>query len=354
MQVFLIFKKQIVKPIIAILFVIIFSLGSQATEKLRTGIRFDQKSKITLTPESVFDSNLILEGDFFSALTNEESAGILNLPIGSRLVGTISEIKSEKGFGRDAEINVSVTEVLFPDGSRVKASGQLKSKANWKKQTDNNAWKNKTIEFSSTGSKLLAGSLVGAVDSIQYGGIGLAISTGGISTLAAAGLGLTKGLFDLGKSKGKQLISSGFYSVPFEINSELKLLEPKHNLGQALEPFKATDLGINLKVNNIAKLYSKDFGDFLVFNINLTNHTDKKLFLGDFILKSNKNALPILNNPLISNDGFKSVDLESSRNLKISFSLGQISRSHQYKLMIIDAITQEIIANADVDISSFL
>ncbi len=357
MRIFLTLKQSLPRTISILLIVIIFcNQTSLANQRLKTGISVEesQGKKITLIPESILDTELLLEGDYFSAWINNDSSITLALPTGSRVIGSISQISKSKSFNRGARINVEVTNILYPDGTLVKASGKLSSSADWQEHPDPSPLKNQAVKFVSASSKAIAASMVGAVDTIQYTGLGTAIMTSGLSVAVGAGLGLGLGLFGLARADGQEIVSSGFYAVPFKVDTEIIAATTTASIGQKLEPFNIEQMGINVQVKDIHKLYSKDFGDFLVFNINLTNHSDRKLFLGDFVLSSNNNIIPILNNPLISNDGFRSLALEASSNFKISFSLGDLRRAKDYKLMLLDAVTQEIVANTDVDISSFL
>jgi hypothetical protein len=352
MRIFLILKPFLARFLIVSLTVIIISSPVIAITRIKAGLSINetQGKKINLVPESILDSSLLLEGDYFSAWLNKEASEILQLPSGSRIIGLISQITRAGSFNRPATVEVTVTNLLLPDGTILEASGRLISNANWQSKPDATPFTSQAVQFS---SKLLASSLVGAVDTLQYTGIATAIATSGISVAAGAAIGLGLGLIGITKKQGQTLISSGFYQVPFRIESEI-ISQAGPDIGQKLVPFTMEAIGVDVQVRDIQKLYSKDFGDFLVLDISLSNHSDRKLFLGDFVLSSSVNVVPVLNNPLITNDGFKSLDLEKSENFRISFSLGNLAKAEDYKLMLIDAVTQEVVANADIDISAFL
>jgi hypothetical protein len=300
------------------------------------------------------DTELSLTGDFFSAFLSKNACQIFRVPQRTRLLGQITELNRAKSLGRDAGLKIHVNELMFPDGSTVKVSADFTAKEalqNDDHPSDIKALAKKLIKHSTT---VTASTLVGAVDALQYGGIGAAIATSGITTMAGAGLGLGLGLMGIAKNKGEELISSGFDPVNLKLDSDFAFLEELPLMSQEFEPISTKLMGIDIHVKRISKFRSRDYGDFMLVDIELANNSLNDLFMGDFILSSERHILPILNNPLLSNGGLNSVSVKNSHQLKLAFSLGSMKKNDKYQLMLLNPVTQEIIANADIDIASYL
>ena len=203
-------------------------------------------------------------------------------------------------------------------------------------------------------TNVTASTLVGAVDSLQYGGVGLAMATSGISTLAGAGIGLGLGLIGAAKNKGEELVSSGFDPVNLKLDSDFAFLEEMPLLSQEFQPVSTKLLGIDIRVKKVSKYKSRDYGEFMLVDVELANNGQHDLFMGDFILSSERHILPILNNPLLSNGGLNLVSIKNSQEMKLAFSLGSMKKNDKYQLMLLNPVTQEIIANTDIDIASYL
>lgn len=310
--------------------------------------------RIKLVPETIVDTDLSLEGDFFSAFLTRPSARLLNVPEGSRLLGKVTEINKPKSFKRSAKLKTHVDNLMLPDGSMVKVSAELVTKASWRNREKTQAIKNTIAKTIESTTEVGAASMVGAVDSIQYAGLGTAIATDGISAIVGAGAGLGVGLYGLVKNTGEELISSGFDPVIFKLDSDFQFLESLPLMSEKLNPVSAKLLGLDIKLNHVGKYKSEDFGEMLVLDMDLTNNGFKDFAMGDFVLSSDRHIIPVYNNPLLSQNTFSILDPKTSKNLKIAFSLGKVSKKHNYKIMVLDSIDQEIIASLDIDLSAFL
>lgn len=309
---------------------------------------------IQALPETILDTELSLEGDFFSAFLSNNSSRILRVPEGSRLIGKIIELRRPKSFGIGANLKVHINELMLPDGSNVKVSADFSSKASMQSDEKPNAVKSLARKVAKDTSNVTASALVGAVDTLQYGGLGAAIATSGISTLAGAGLGLGLGLIGVFTTKGEELINAGFEPVNLKLDSDFVFLQDLPVMAQKLEPVSASLLGVDIKVNKVSKQSSRDFGEFLLMNIELTNNSLKDLFMGDFVLSSSRHIIPIMNNPLLMNSGLITIAKKKSHDVSLAFSLGSIKKEGTYQLMMLNPITQEIVANIDIDISAYL
>ncbi len=310
--------------------------------------------KLKLIPETIVDTDLSLEGDFFSAYLSRPSASLLNVPEGSRLLGKITKIQEPGSFKRSAKLSTHIENLMLPDGSLVKVSADLVSKASWRNREKAQPIKNTISKALKASTEVGAATMVGAIDSIQYAGLGTAIATDGISAIAGAGAGLGLGIYGLFKNPGQELISSGFDPVIFKLVSDFQFLDQLPLMSQNFQPISAKLLGLDVKLNSVKTYKTKDFGEILVIDMALTNKSFRDFAMGDFVLSSNYHLLPVYNNPLLSENSFSKLDPETSANMKIAFSLGKINKKQNYRVMMLDSINQEVIASLDLDLSAYL
>ncbi len=324
---------------------------------LKAQIEFRDKASLNLKliPETIVDTELTLVGDFFSAYLTKPSADILKIPFGSRLIGSITDIKDSKSFNRDAKLRAHVDRIMLPDGSVVRVSADISSDASEATIVDDKAkFKNIAKKVAKESAELSASALVGAIDSVQITGLTAAIATHGISAGVGAAIGLGMGLAHTIGKDGQTIASSGFKPLNFKLESEFKLLEEMPLMYENFDPISASLLGIDVKVNSMQKVFSKNYGEFILVELNLTNHTDRKLYLGDFVLRSAFHVLPVYSNPLLTNNYSDSIAAKSNGTYKIAFSLGSYNKKENYQLMIVDPVTDTIVANADINIASYL
>jgi hypothetical protein len=332
-------------------------LRAEPSQVLKTGVKaFSTKGiSLKLIPETIVDTSLSMEGDLFSAFLTKPSAEILKVPSGSRLIGTITDIEEKKSLNRGAKLKAHVNTLMLPDGTKIKVSADFSSKASWQETETSNSFKNTARKLAQGSAEISASTLVGAIDAVQYTGIGLAISTHGISTAVGAGIGLGLGLYGAITKEGSELASSGFKAIDFRLESEFEFLEKITIIGQKIEPISASLLGIEMKVNSVEKFFSKNYGEFIMLDLSLSNNSYKKLFIGDFVLSSDMNIVPVMNNPLLTNiESLNSIAIGESTRFKLAFSTGSIRKNYNYQLFMIDPATQDLLANLEVDISSYL
>lgn len=332
-------------------------VSAQSSVVLKTGVKaFATKGlKLKLIPETIVDTRLSMEGDMFSAFLTKPSAEILRVPKGSRLIGTITDIDQPKNLNRGAKLQAHVNTLMLPDGSKVKVNADFSSKASWQESQTANSFKNTARKLAQGSVNLSASALVGAMDSLQYAGIGTAISTSGISTAVGAGVGLGLGLYGVITKKGNSFSSSGFSAIDFELESEFEFLEELPIMTQSLAPVSAELIGVGLSIKKIEKYFSKNYGEFILVDIIVKNDSYKKLFMGDFVLSSDMHILPVLNNPFISNtESLNSISIGEDKNFKLAFSLGSIDENFNYQLFMLDPLSQEIVADLEVDFSKYL
>lgn len=310
--------------------------------------------KFKVLPETILDTELSLEGDFFSGYLDEQACKIIRVPERTRILGEVTELKAPSNFKRGAKIRVHVDRLMLHDGTTVKVSADFSSKPSMQDDDNPNAAKSLGRKIVRETANLSASTLVGAVDSLQYAGIGTAIATSGISTLVGAGLGLGMGLVGTVGHKGKELISTGFEAINLKLESDFVFLEDLPIMEQPLQLISTELLGIKINVNKISKLYSESYGDYLLLDVELANNSPRELFMGDFVLSSRRHILPVFNNPLLANQGMIKPEASKSENFTIAFSLGSIKKKDNYQLMLLDPVSQEVIANTEIDISSYL
>jgi hypothetical protein len=75
---------------------------------------------------------------------------------------------------------------------------------------------------------------------------------------------------------------------------------------------------------------------------------------GDFVLSSDRHFIPVYNNPLLSSESLTGIETNSTKQINLAFSLGSIKKSNDYKLMMIDPVSQEIVAYIDVELASLI
>ena len=141
----------------------------------------------------------------------------------------------------------------------------------------------------------------------------------------------------------------------FKLESEFELLEKLPFSATELENLIALEeLGIDLKVAKIQKQFSRQFGEFLLGEMQVTNNSQEDIFLGDFVLGSNTHIRPLLANPLLSKASLKSLRPKESCTSVMAFSLNKYLAKDDYKIYLLDPIDQTIMANTNVEIKNLL
>lgn len=305
-------------------------------------------------PETIVDTEMSLKGDFFSGFLDQKACQIIRVPERTRILGEIVELDRPSSFSRGARIKVHVSKLLLFDGTTVEVSADFSSKSSMQDDENPTALKSFGRKLVQDTTQISASTLVGAVDVIQYTGIGTAIATSGISTLVGAGLGFGMGLLGTVKNKGEELTSSGFEPINLKLESDFIFLEDLPIMAEPLAIVSTELLGFDISVNQISKYKSADYGEYLLLDIKLSNKSPKDFFLGDFVLSSPRHIIPVFTNPLIASSGLTKLGQDKCGSVKLAFSLGLIRERDNYQLMMLNPVTQEIIANTQIDIASYL
>ena len=309
-------------------------------------------------PETVIDSELSLIGDEFSAELSPITTRALRIPRGSRIIGSLSQLRSERSLGRGATALIDIDRLELPNGTIIPAKAQLELKS--KSSATNSALK--------AGSKIGASTLVGAMDALEYGGIATAIMTQGISVGVGAALGLGLGLLGTVTDKGDNLRVDNFNLAELRLVSDFELLEALPEVSaeelDRAEFYRAkldlisermnrntktdTTIGLDLKFNDIDKYFSASYGEFILVDFDIDNKTSRQVYPQDFAISSVKHLKPVLSNPLIYSDGFTAVKPGERRRCKLAFALGDYDRDDDYKLGLLDPKTQQLVTSYDL------
>ncbi len=310
---------------------------------------------LKLVPDTLIDANLSIPGDFFSVIVTKPSAQLLQIPTGSRLIGTVRKIQKAKSFNRGGKFESEVKQVMLPDGSIIKAHAILSAEAGMQDMDKPTKTKKVLKAIKEKGTEIGAATLTGAMDSVQYFGLGTAISTYGISTAIGAGIGLGLGSIGALGEKGEQINYNEFDAINFKLESDFELLENLPLSASELEKLiHIEELGVHMEVSKIEKHFSRQFGDFLLVDMLVTNHSEEGIYLGDFVLRSNIHIRPVLANPLLANDSMKKLLPKESCHTKIAFSLGKYQAKEDYKVFLLNPLNQTIMANTDIQITDFI
>jgi hypothetical protein len=310
---------------------------------------------LKLVPDTLIDADLNIPGDFFSVVVTKPSAQLLQIPAGSRLIGKVVEIKKAKSFNRGGELKSEVEQVMLPDGTLIKAHAILSAEAGMQDMDKPSTEKKILKSIVKKSSELTASTMVGAVDSIQYLGLGTAISTHGISTAIGAGIGLGLGAIGALKAKGESIEHSVFSAMNFKLESDFELLEElPFSKGELEKLIQLEELGIDLQIVEMQKHFSKQFGDFVVINMKVTNNSKEDIYLGDFVLGSDLHIKPVLANPLLSSQSLNKLNPKESIESKIAFSLGEYKEKENYRVYLLNPLDQTIVANTKVQLLDYL
>lgn len=310
---------------------------------------------LKLVPDTLIDASLSMPGDFFSVLVTKPSAQLLQIPTGSRLIGKVLEIDTAKSFNRGGKLKSEVEQVMLPDGTIIKAHAILSASAGMQEMEKPSNTKKifKTIVKKS--SEITASTLVGAVDAVQYLGLGTAITTHGISAAIGAGIGLGMGAIGAVTAQGESIEHSVFEAMNFKLESDFELLEQlPFNKGELAKLIELEELGIDLNILKMQKDFSRQFGDFVIISMKVTNNSQEDIYLGDFVLGSDLHIKPVLANPLLSSQSMQKLAPQESCESKIAFSLGNYKEKENYQVYLLNPIDQTIIANTDVQLIDYL
>lgn len=236
-------------------------------------------------------------GDRVAYFTNEDIFIGENsyIPRGSRIEGTVSNIKEPKGFGQNGSFEISFNEIITPENISIPISATVSS--------DTQQPAEKAAEILSYDAALIAyGTANGLIAGVQYGGIPLAVASHGISLLAGAGVGAGAGIIGSAVRKGKLPTAVRDSNTPLALSSDLVILgelpkkEEKKKKEEAEEykgfrfspPINKNE--VKLSTLTIKKEHSKTFGNYLVIEIKIKNDSQRTISFTDIVLVNKKDS----------------------------------------------------------------
>lgn len=291
-------------------------------------------------------------GDNIAAYTTEDIfiSDDVFIPKGSRLEGLVTNIKKPKRFGQNGAFEIDFSEIVTPDDLHIPIYASV--------TTDTASRLEKVADILTYDSALVAyGTFHGAVASIQYGGIPLAVTSHGISVLAGAGLGAGAGIAGSILRKGKIPSVLTHINVPVVLKSDLFVLGelPKIQEAEKQRSKEAEYKGfrffpqarkeeIEIKINNIQKEHSKTYGNYILVNFHLKNNSRKNISFSDFVLvdkKKNETVHPDLF--LTGTEALKAIKPFEEINGSLAFLIS--GNKDNYLLTIVDPLDGEEIVS---------
>lgn len=285
-----------------------------------------------------FDPHLILSGDSLIFKTTPEVRELFKIPANTYLKASV------EGDSMDnRNFLFKVNELIFENGSSTAASGFFK--IDIREQHKSLESKISEDAFLRTSSNVVLGSLSGTLKTLKYGGLPLVMLTNGFSVVAGASLGTVSGIVNSFVASPQP-----FYSEPSDSQLKVKFIEPiesdlysfRESITQLAEPLLASDINLEIKVTQLKKFYSYNFGDSIFLELEIENASEKDFDLQDFILVNKTNSQEFLPNPFLLNFNSKDmskVNTDTRRTLKLCYSLGKFSNLDNFNLRILDPVT---------------
>jgi hypothetical protein len=285
-----------------------------------------------------FDPRLILNGDSLIFKATPEVGEIFKIPANTYLKASVEgDSLDNKNF------LFRITELISENGSSTAASGLFK--IDTKKQDKSLEDKISEDTVLRAGSNVVLGSLSGTLKTLKYGGLPLIMLTNGFSVVAGAGLGAVSGIVNSFVAAPQP-----FYSEPSDSQLKVKFIEPiktdLYSFGKSTallaEPLLASDINLEVKVTQSKKFYSYNFGDSIFLELKIENASEKDFDLQDFILVNRTSSQEFLPNPFLFNfnsEELSEINTDTTRTLKLCYSLGKFSNLDNYNLRILDPVT---------------
>lgn len=249
-----------------------------------------QGTSISLTMMANINSELTHVGDEIAAMVSidvkDKDGHKVILPGFWCVHGVVNDVQKQKRLGRDGFVSVKFDKLISPDG---KFQVPIDAVASTKDSTA------KTV------AKVVAkdtymvskGAVGGAIASIEWGGIPLAVATHGYSVAIGAGVGASLGLFAALKRKGK--IANGLCGEELKFRLDQPIELPAFNeqaLPSAMPIHKIENLDI---VINKFAFRKSPFGDkasrLLDVDFKMDNQTDHSYSIGSMVVVSDHNKM---------------------------------------------------------------
>jgi hypothetical protein len=267
--------------------------------------------------------------------TNVRGPSEVAVPGGWYMHGLVSDSAPQRRGGRDGYVTVQFDKLVSPDRQlEVPIDAQVTSKASAPKAIA----KHLLIDSGHVG----LGAAGGAIAAVQFGGIGTAIATHGISVGVGAGIGATIGLIGAAKRKGSVSAIMPGEEMKLVIAQPITLPGFDSTLIPSAKPVAHLD-NFEVLINKLA--FSKDpWGDnrskMLTVDITLKNGTSHEYGFSHLAVISDRDEV-YYPDPL-HNGGTsfvtKKVKPNTSENAVVAFNVD--GKRHKYWLVLLDSANQ--------------
>lgn len=342
--------------IFLVIFVLTFSHNVTYSKTVLKGgistvIEKGQELKVNLsTPINFYYSQT---GDKVAAFTSEDiPVGDFYIPKGSRVEGIITRINKPKSFGLNGSFEIDFNEIVTPEDIHIPIYASV--------STDISKGEEKVARILTYDAALIAyGSIHGAIGSLQYGGLPLALASHGISVLAGAGVGAGAGIVGSIFRKGSIPIAISGIPTKVMLKSNLSVFGELPKIKESIEEIqearnKKQEAGeeeykgfrffpilkeseIELVINDMEKKHSEVYGNYIVLEFKLKNSSNKTVSLSNLILVNGPLGVKLHADLLLSgNEALKHVGPFDEINASLAFLVND--REEDYYLALIDPL----------------
>lgn len=258
------------------------------------------------------------------------------VPGGWYMHGLVTDSAPQRRGGRDGYVTVQFDKLVSPDRQlEVPIDAQITSK----KSAPKAIAKHLLIDS----GHVSLGAAGGAIMAVQFGGIGTAIATHGISVGVGAGIGATIGLIGAAKRKGSISAIVPGEEMKLVVNQPITLPGFNADLIPSAKPVAHLE-NFEVQINKLA--FSKDpWGDnrskMLTVDVTLKNGTAHEYGFSNLVVVSDRDEV-YYPDPL-HNGGTsfvtKKVKPNSSGNAVVAFNVD--GKRHKYWLVLLDRANQK-------------
>ncbi len=284
------------------------------------------------------NSNVNVKGDeiWVRVGNNVRGPSEVAVPGGWYMHGLVTEAAPPKRGGIDGYVTVNFDKLVSPDRQlEVPFDAHITSK----NSTPKAIAKHLAIDSGHVGLGALGGSIL----AVQFGGIGTAISTYGISVGAGAAIGATVGLIGAAKRKGSISAIVPGEQMKLVVAQPVSLPGFDGNLIPSAKPIAKLP-GFDVLINKCG--FSKDpYGDsrskLLTLNLTVNNRTSHEYGFSEMRVVSDTEEV-YYPDGLLNGGGTllkKKVKPNTTENLVVAFDVD--GKRHKYWLVLLDRINQQ-------------
>jgi hypothetical protein len=253
------------------------------------------------------------------------------LPAGWFIHGLVTDVEGRHRLGRAGYVDVEFDKIISPQGDY-----ELPFKAKFSTHDNKLTAISKIMAVDS--GYVGYGALGGAICAVQFGGIGTAIATYGLSVAGGAAIGSTLGL--IGSLKRKGDISSIFPGDVITMDVAEPISLPVFDPRLLVHPVEHVASDIHLSIDKVK--FSKDpLGDrkarLLTVNLTIDNRSPKQLSFDQLMVMSDHSLNPYP--PYLGRSNFsrlkEKVSPQSHTSSELTFSVD--SPKYKYFLVLMDS-----------------